>query len=230
VTAVAEATTAVVVVSDGPRGWEALAGELGEGGRFRPVGPELVGTPGAAVVVVEVATPDALRRLAAEAPRPTGARVVVVSALPPEVALLPAMAAGARAFLHKPLEPGFLATAVSWVLEGHRVVDPRSTAWLVELALHGHRSVDGGLTLRQSQVASLVRGGLTNRQIAHVLGVSPETVKTHLHEAMRRLGATDRSAVAVVAARLRDDPVTRDEPVTRDDPATRDDAATGGTP
>jgi hypothetical protein len=54
--------------------------------------------------------------------------------------------------------------------------------------------------------------------------VSPETVKTHLHKAMRRLGATDRSTVALLAARVRDDRATRDDVVTRDD------AATGGTP
>jgi DNA-binding NarL/FixJ family response regulator len=38
----------------------------------------------------------------------------------------------------------------------------------------------------------LVTQGLTNREIATRLGVAEATVKTHLTEAFRRLGATNR--------------------------------------
>jgi DNA-binding NarL/FixJ family response regulator len=158
------------------------------------------------VVVVEISTVERLREVAAGPLTGTGARLVVVSALPAEAALLTCMGAGARAFIRRPLEPGVVERAIAAVLAGDTFVDPRSTSWLVELALHGHRSRPrDGLTLRQSQVVELVRGGLTNREIARVLDVSLATVKSHLHEAMRRLGVGDRQSATVLAERLRED-------------------------
>lgn len=158
------------------------------------------------VVVAEVSRAERLRELAAGVAPGLQAKLVVVSGLPTEAALFTLLTAGARAFLRRPLLPGLLEQAVNAVVAGHAFVDPRSTTWLVELALHGNRrrSYDG-LTLRQAQVVELVRGDLTNREIARVLGVSVPTVKSHLHEAMRRLGVRDRWAATVLAERLRGD-------------------------
>lgn len=158
------------------------------------------------ILVVEVSTPDRLRELAGGLTAAVTGKVVVVSALPPEAALLTVLAAGARGFLRRPVEPGMLERAITAVTAGHTFVDPSSTTWLVGLALHGHRSrPHDGLTLRQLQVVELVRGGLTNREIARVLDLSLATVKSHLHEAMRRLGAGDRWAATAMVEQLRQD-------------------------
>ena len=53
-----------------------------------------------------------------------------------------------------------------------------------------------GLTPRQGQVAGLVAEGLTNKQIARRLGLSPATVKDHVHAILRRLGLARRSQIA----------------------------------
>lgn len=158
------------------------------------------------VLVAEVTTTDRLRDLADAVPTLGDTRVVVVSALPPEVCLLTAVAAGARGFVRKPVEPGRLDQAVAAAAAGQAYVDPRSTTWLVDFVLYGHkaRPLDG-LTFRQLQVVQLVRGGLTNREIARALGVSSETVKSHLQEAMRRLQVHDRwDAGAVLEAEVGD--------------------------
>lgn len=55
------------------------------------------------------------------------------------------------------------------------------------------------LTPRQREIAVLVAAGRTNRQIARTLGITEKTVEVHLGQAMRRLGAHSRSAVAVYA-------------------------------
>jgi DNA-binding NarL/FixJ family response regulator len=147
------------------------------------------------VVVVDVVTLERLEQVAAAIPHMAGSRSVVVSGLSAEVALLSVMAAGAHAFLLRPPAPDLLERTVSEVLAGHKVVDPACTGWMVEPALYGGRlHPDNGLTLRQSQVLGLVRGGLTNREIARVLGLSRDTVKTHLRQAMKRLGVHDRWA------------------------------------
>jgi len=44
------------------------------------------------------------------------------------------------------------------------------------------------LTVREQEVAALTCLGYTNRQIAAQLGVSPETVKSHLRSLLRKLG------------------------------------------
>jgi DNA-binding CsgD family transcriptional regulator len=54
-----------------------------------------------------------------------------------------------------------------------------------------HRSWDA-LSLREKQVAALVCAGLTGRQIAAKLVVSPETVKTHVRHILRKFNLSSR--------------------------------------
>jgi two-component system nitrate/nitrite response regulator NarL len=49
------------------------------------------------------------------------------------------------------------------------------------------------LSDRQQEVATLVRGGLSNKMIARELGLSEGTVKVHLHKIYERLGVRSRS-------------------------------------
>jgi len=46
------------------------------------------------------------------------------------------------------------------------------------------------LTERQAEVAERVARGLTNKEVARDLGLSVETVRTHVREAAERLGGT----------------------------------------
>ena len=55
------------------------------------------------------------------------------------------------------------------------------------------------LTPRELDVAAAVSRGLKNNSIADLLGISLETVKTHVGNAMDKLGARDRTQMAVTA-------------------------------
>jgi DNA-binding CsgD family transcriptional regulator len=57
------------------------------------------------------------------------------------------------------------------------------------------------LTPRERQVAELVTRGLTNRQIAETLVLSPRTVDRHLENILAKLGFTSRVQVAAWASR-----------------------------
>jgi DNA-binding CsgD family transcriptional regulator len=57
------------------------------------------------------------------------------------------------------------------------------------------------LTEREQEVARLVAGGATNREIAQVLFLSPKTVERHVSNTFRKIGVRNR---AELAARLRD--------------------------
>jgi DNA-binding CsgD family transcriptional regulator len=54
-----------------------------------------------------------------------------------------------------------------------------------------------GLSRREAQVCSLVAEGRSNKEIASRLFISIATVKDHVHNILRKLGAPNRAAVAV---------------------------------
>lgn len=56
-----------------------------------------------------------------------------------------------------------------------------------------------GLTARQVEVLRLVAEGLSNRQIAQRLTISPRTAEHHVQDVYTRIGVSSRAAVAVYA-------------------------------
>lgn len=63
----------------------------------------------------------------------------------------------------------------------------------------GRRGYGDQLSPRQVDVVRLVARGLTNRQVAERLYLSPRTVEGHVMSAMRKLDANSRTALAVAA-------------------------------
>ena len=59
------------------------------------------------------------------------------------------------------------------------------------------------LTSRQVDILKYVANGLSNKEIAPLIGVGPDCVKAHLKAAFARLGATSRSEAVAIAIRLR---------------------------
>jgi two-component system nitrate/nitrite response regulator NarL len=54
------------------------------------------------------------------------------------------------------------------------------------------------LTTREKEIANLVRYGMSNKQIANILGISDGTVKIHLHNIYRKMSLGGRIHLAVV--------------------------------
>lgn len=61
------------------------------------------------------------------------------------------------------------------------------------------------LTPRQAQIANLIGHGMTNKEIAKELNVSPETIKDHIRIAMRANNYATRSMLAVKGEAMSDD-------------------------
>ena len=59
------------------------------------------------------------------------------------------------------------------------------------------------LTPREDEIASLVGAGLRNQEIAHRLGVSVTTVRSHLKKVYSKLGLASRTELALFAAQRR---------------------------
>ena len=66
----------------------------------------------------------------------------------------------------------------------------------------GQRSAWHPLTDREFDVAFLVAKGMTNRQIAAKLVLSPKTVSAHVEHILTKLGAGRRAEIAAWAARI----------------------------
>jgi DNA-binding NarL/FixJ family response regulator len=58
------------------------------------------------------------------------------------------------------------------------------------------------LTTREFQVATLVASGLTNREMADKLVLSPKTVSAHVEHILAKLGASRRAEIAAWATRV----------------------------
>jgi len=57
------------------------------------------------------------------------------------------------------------------------------------------------LTEQEIRILTLIAEGLTNADIAEVLTVSQNTVKTHVHNVFVKLGVSDRTQAAIWAIR-----------------------------
>jgi len=56
------------------------------------------------------------------------------------------------------------------------------------------------LTLREQEIIRLIAQGFSNREIAGILNISPDTVKTHVRNIFSKLNVKDRTQAAVWAA------------------------------
>jgi len=57
------------------------------------------------------------------------------------------------------------------------------------------------LTHRETQILNYVAEGNTNKQIAHILGISEQTIKSHVSAILRKLNANDRAHAVALAMR-----------------------------
>jgi len=135
--------------------------------------------------------------------------VLILGSFGSDEELFGALHAGASGFVVDEANPAELLHAVRSVSEGDAVLSPSVTRRLLdELASHPdrHRPIPERLeelTAREREVMGLVAIGLTNREIAERLVVSPATAKTHVSRAMLKLHAHDRAQLVVLAYQTR---------------------------
>ena len=148
-----------------------------------------------AVVVMDCAMPgggglEATRQIVAEA---LAGGVLMLSMHAEPTLVRQAFEAGARGYVLKSAIDLDLAAAVKRVAAGERVVDARIA---VAEPLKGTRA---GLTQRELEVLRLLCEGKSNREVAAVLGVSPNTVAVHRANIMETLGVHKAAELVLYA-------------------------------
>jgi two-component system NarL family response regulator len=124
------------------------------------------------------------------------ARVLVFSSFARDEDVHRAIRAGALGYLQKSAPRDELLQAIRAVAKGKRFLPPDIAQRLAERLGKPEPSV------RELEVLALIAKGRSNKEIAGALGVSDETVKTHVSNVMQKLNAQDRAHAVTEAIRL----------------------------
>lgn len=176
----------VAAAADFPQAWAAAARR-----------PELIlcdlSMPGAEPL-------DGVEALRAAAP---GSPILVVTGNEDDALLLALFDLGIAGFVPKSSSSEIIEAAIRLVLAGGRYLPPRL------IALANRRGVAPALqsgaarlTGRQLQVLELIAEGVSNKEIARALRLSPATVKAHAAAILAALGTANRTEAAHKARAL----------------------------
>jgi two-component system, NarL family, response regulator LiaR len=164
------------------------------------------------VVVMDYMMPEldgieATRRIYGRDP---GIRIVLLTGAGDEQLGLRGLRAGASGYLSKEMELASLPRALRASLDGEAAISRRLAMQLVNhyrsapTGGMGLRPVRSNLTDREWEVLDLLSGGASNEDIARLLVLSPETVRSHLKNLYRKLGVGSREQAADAAQRMRE--------------------------
>jgi DNA-binding NarL/FixJ family response regulator len=134
-----------------------------------------------------------LSSLRAAIPR---AKVVMVDMDSDESTFLRAVRGGVVGYVLKDASAGEVAATIRAVAAGEAVCPPTLSLTLFRFVsqptLGSPSKADFGLSRREQQLVELLSERLTNKEIAAQLNLSEQTVKNHVHNILRKLGANDR--------------------------------------
>lgn len=206
-----EVSISVMIVDDHPIWRDGVARDLAERGfdvrataNDAPAAVRIATTVRPDVVLMDLnlgntSGVDATRQISEALP---DTRVLVLSASGEHSDVLEAVKAGASGYLVKSASAVELVDAVRRTADG----DPVFTPGLAGLVLGEYRRMAGDsgtlqdpaprLTDRETDVLRLVAKGLTSRQIAAKLVISPRTVENHVQSTLRKLQLHNRVELA----------------------------------
>jgi DNA-binding NarL/FixJ family response regulator len=192
----------LTMMLDGAHGIE-VVGEAADGAEV----PAAVDAHAPDVVLMDLRMPrtdgiTATRRLRA---RPRAPEVIVLTTFDADENVLGGLRAGASGFLLKDSPPAQIVDAIRRVAAGDPILSPVITRRLMDRAVAESgtkdkaRAVLAGLTPREHEVVLGIARGETNAEIAARLYMSVATVKAHITHILTKLGATNRTQIALLA-------------------------------
>jgi DNA-binding NarL/FixJ family response regulator len=118
-------------------------------------------------------------------------RVLALTASMDDARMTGVLRAGATGYMRKDAEPELLLAAIRAVARGKTFIDPSVANRIV--------AEDDELTTRERDVLRHLALGRSNHEIADALGVSAETVKTHVGNLLSKLQVENRAQAIVQA-------------------------------
>ncbi len=145
-----------------------------------------------------------------------GAPIVIVSDREEADEVVAAFRSGVRGFVPTSLDPSVALRAFTFIIGGGSFFPPSALLHPHPFPERAHRSYAAGngavavqedgpgkggsdLTHRQHEVLDRLRHGKSNKVIARELQMQESTVKVHVRQIMRKLGAANRTQAALLA-------------------------------
>ena len=136
-------------------------------------------------------------------PRLPDTKIVMLTVSDSERDMIEALARGAAGYLTKDLNPEALLRALRGTQQGELAMSRRYAARVmrhfIEAARKGRTGSAGGLeglSPRENDVLRMLADGLTDREIAQALVISPRTVETHVSNILHKLDVRKRAEAA----------------------------------
>ena len=163
------------------------------------------------VVLMDVVMPEldgisATRRIVKDLPEQL---IVMLTSSDEDEMGFVGLRAGAVGYLSKDVDVDKLPQALEGAREGEAAISRRLSMQLIEQLRRvpepatGMRPVKSPLTAREWEVVDLLYEGRTTDEIADTLVLSTETVRSHIKNLMRKLGANTREQAVARAHRMR---------------------------
>jgi DNA-binding NarL/FixJ family response regulator len=136
-------------------------------------------------------------------PRLPSTKIVMLTVSDDRRDLIEAVRNGAAGYLTKDLSPDALQRAVRGIRSGDLAMSRAMAAEVIQhlASATGRSGIDPaqalpGISPREEEVLSLLADGLTDKEIADRLGISPRTVETHVGSLLNKLGVRNRAEAA----------------------------------
>jgi DNA-binding NarL/FixJ family response regulator len=180
-----------------------VVGEAATADEALLLAPEL--RPDLILLDINLPGTDGLRLLRELGPRLPDTRIVMLTVSAGRRDLLEAMRNGAAGYLTKDLSPEALQRAVRGIRAGDLPMSRAMAAEVIQqLTGPGSRRSGAepgddaltGLSDREAEVLRHLAEGLTDREIAERLGISPRTVETHVGSVLHKLDVKNRAQAA----------------------------------
>jgi DNA-binding NarL/FixJ family response regulator len=150
------------------------------------------------ITVVDMRLPDmdgdaVIRRVRQVSPK---ALFLCLSTYDGEAEITRALRAGAKGYLVKDAGSTELLRAIRTVAQGSPYLSSPLAERVADYAVREQ------LSARELDVLKCLARGLANKEVAHSLTISEETVKSHVRSILSKLGVADRTAAVVRAVEL----------------------------
>ena len=163
---------------------------------------DLVSTTNPAVVVLDMATECSLELVRVIKNTLPKVKIIAVAVEENDAEIIACAEAGVDGYLRCEGSMDDLTSTITSVTRDELLCSPRVAATLFRrvgalASSVGAPRLNSALTSRESEVLSLIRGGLSNKEIAVRLHIEVATVKNHVHNLLEKLHVTSRVEAAV---------------------------------
>lgn len=154
------------------------------------------------VVLMDLLMPimDGMTAIAAIRKELPDTEVIALTSVLETDAVVDALKAGAIGYLLKDTQAAELRKAIKAAAAGQVYLSPQASASLVRKVQAP--DMPEVLTEREAVVLRLIAQGKSNKEIARTLHVVEDTVKTHVHHILAKLGVQSRTQAILYAVRL----------------------------